>query len=82
MGKTKIKNWTQRQTVLPDVVGPPSILTAELARPVIPMAPSTPQMDGEDTKSHSTYEGSVATDDSVSHRHVYFFFFLLLPMLL
>jgi hypothetical protein len=65
--KTKIKTWTQRQTVLPDVVRPPSILAAELARPVSPTASSAPATDGEDTNSHSTHEGSVATDDSVSY---------------
>jgi hypothetical protein len=67
----KIENWTQRQAVLPDVVRMPSILAAELACPDSPTASSAPGTDGEDTNSH--LEGSVATDDSVSHRHVYFF---------
>jgi hypothetical protein len=66
--KAKFYNSTQRQTVKPDEVRPPSILAADLARPIIPTAPSTPRTDGEGTESHSTHEGSVATDDSVSHR--------------
>jgi hypothetical protein len=72
VGKTKIQIWAQRQTVLPDVVRPPGhgILAAEMARPIISTAPSTPRTDGEDTEFQSTHEGSVATDDSVSHQHV------------
>jgi hypothetical protein len=70
--KTKIKNWTQRKTVSPDVVRPPSILAAKLARPDSPTAFSAPGTDSEDTSYHSTHEESIATDDSVSHWHVYF----------
>jgi len=62
--ETKIKNWTQRKLVSPDVVRPPSILAAKLARP--------DGTDSEDMSYHSTQEGSITTDDSVSHWHVYF----------